>query len=110
MSRCSWETASRWWRLPTRASVTSLPAPAGNDVTLALVGNLHHLLAVSQLHLDILGQFLQQTLQCGRGEPRHVLEMGLAHRFQIDPAAHPAIENKRRLRDAKAPAQGPKKS
>ncbi len=33
--------------------------------------------------------------------------MGLTHRFQIDLAAHPPVENKSRLGDAKAPAQGP---
>jgi len=73
------------------------------------MANLQELLAIPQLQLLVQRQLREQGLESGRRESRYIAQLSLAHRLQVDPAAHASIKDEGRLRDPKAAPQGMQK-
>jgi len=75
------------------------PRPPSNHVTFSLVIHIQHTAVVSQLQLDLGGQFLYQTAQGGVGEPSNKLQLVLRACFKFESAAHTAIEDENGVRN-----------
>ena len=91
----------------TSGRCPALPPPraAGDDMAFALVFDFDQLVLVGQLQLLVGRQLGQQLFQSGVAEAGDELEAALFEGFQINLAAHAAIESKNRFGDRKAAAQ-----